>query len=202
MNNTYSYSYSTSTSLSLGALLAIIGISIIVYLFYAFCLSKIFKKAGREGWPALVPIYNTWILFEIVGYPGWWTLLSFVPLVGIFPAIMSIIATFKLAKAFGKSDAFAICTIFFGIITLPIMAFDDSRFQGVPGAGQPYYPNGPQPNAYGYGQPQPPMPGVQPQQPYYPPQPVPGAMPPQPPVGPQQPPTNPMPPQPPMPPTA
>lgn len=28
---------------------------------------KVFEKAGKQGWIALIPVYNTWTLFEISG---------------------------------------------------------------------------------------------------------------------------------------
>ena len=32
---------------------------------------KIFEKAGKPGWAAIIPIYNIIILLEIVGKPVW-----------------------------------------------------------------------------------------------------------------------------------
>ena len=43
----------------------------------------IFTKAGQEGWPALIPIYSTYILLKVIGRPGWWLLLFLIPIVNV-----------------------------------------------------------------------------------------------------------------------
>ena len=42
---------------------------------------KIFVKAGKPGWAAIIPIYNFVVLCEIAGKPAWWVVLLFVPVV-------------------------------------------------------------------------------------------------------------------------
>ena len=54
------------------AILLILSIVIIAFLvFYFVCLWKLFKKAGKNGWEAIIPYYNTWVLIEIAGL-NWW----------------------------------------------------------------------------------------------------------------------------------
>ena len=36
---------------------------------------KLFKKAGRNGWESLIPIYSSWVLVEISSLNWWWFLL-------------------------------------------------------------------------------------------------------------------------------
>lgn len=139
---TSDYTYTTSSSSgSEGAfaLFALIYVAVIVLMVVS--VWKVFVKAGRPGWAAIVPVYNTWVLFEIVGYPGWWVLLSFIPIVNFFPAVMAIVSYFKLAKLFGKSTGFAVCNIFFSLITMPILGFGSAKFQGtVPAVAAPVAP--------------------------------------------------------------
>ena len=33
---------------------------------------EIFKKAGRKGWEAIIPLYSTWILMTEVAKLNWW----------------------------------------------------------------------------------------------------------------------------------
>lgn len=40
-------------------------------------LWKVFVKAGKPGWAGIIPIYNTVVLLQIVGYSGWLILLFF-----------------------------------------------------------------------------------------------------------------------------
>ena len=71
--------------------------------FYIFCMWKIFVKAGKPGWAAIVPVYNILIELEITRLPWWFLLLMFVPLANFVILIFIMLA---LAKVFGKSTAF------------------------------------------------------------------------------------------------
>ena len=112
------------------------GIVLLIWLailiFFIAVQWKIFTKAGKPGWAAIIPIYNTIVFLEIVGRPIWWIILIFIPLVNL---IVSIILLIDFAKSFGKGVGWAILTIFFGFITLPILAFGSSTYQG-PAAAQ------------------------------------------------------------------
>jgi hypothetical protein len=95
---------------------------------------KMFVKAGKPGWAALLPIYNTYILLQIAGKPAWWLLfllLSFIPLLGFFIALgFSVVVGIEVAKRFGKSEAFgAILCGLLGIGYL-IIGFGDARYEG------------------------------------------------------------------------
>ena len=110
---------------------SIIGI-IFLYLFYLaliafyiFCMWKIFVKAGKPGWAALIPIYNTLIELEITRLPWWFLLLMFIPLANFVILIFIMLA---LAKVFGKSTAFGLGLIFLSFIFLPILAFSDAKY--------------------------------------------------------------------------
>lgn len=61
----------------LGGSIIILGIIILAYLiFYLVCLWKLFKKAGKNGWEALIPFYNTYVLVEIAGLNWWYFLIA------------------------------------------------------------------------------------------------------------------------------
>lgn len=172
-----------------GLFLTIWGIALVLGIITAVALWKIYAKAGKPGWAAIVPIYNTWVLFEIVGFPAWVAILQLVPFVNFVVAIMQIVAYYKLVKLFGKGDGFAVATIFFPFVTLPILAFSDAQFQGSPAQPANTFGGGiaPQQDAYqNYGQQAPTQPGAgqypQPPQDQQPPQ----QQPPVPPTYPQQ----------------
>ena len=65
----------------------------------------VYTKASEPGWATLVPFFNLYVLMRIVGRPGWWVVLYFVPLVNI---VIYIIVTADLAHSFGKGDGFAV----------------------------------------------------------------------------------------------
>ena len=49
-------------------------ISMLIITFYILLVIatwKILEKAGEKGWKALIPIYNTYLLFKIVGAKKW-----------------------------------------------------------------------------------------------------------------------------------
>lgn len=148
LSSNYTY---TTTSADPAAAAAAGGIMLITFLVMLplivvtiIAMWKIFVKAGRPGWQSIVPIYSSWVLFEIVGYPGWWALLSLVPVVSIFPAIIMIIAYYKIAKLFGKSDGFAVASIFFPFVTFPMLAFGNAQFQGANSSAGGQGPQAPQ----------------------------------------------------------
>ena len=138
----YDFTYGDTTGSQFSSLVgsyvvvsSIIGLALCV--FALVVMWKLFVKAGKPGWAAIVPFYNTYVLFEITWGNGWMFLtifLSIIPLIGWIAAIVIMIITMiKLAKAFGKSDGFAVGLIFLSIIFEAIIAFDDSTYLGVPG---------------------------------------------------------------------
>ena len=119
-----------------GAAAAAAGVGIVMVLVYLAViiliivgLWKIFEKAGKPGWAAIVPVYNVIVLLEIVGKPIWWLLLLFVPCVGIVIAIMMYI---ELAKCFGKDTAYGLGLAFLGPIFIPMLGFGSAQYKAPP----------------------------------------------------------------------
>ncbi len=101
--------------------------------FYAIAVIPywvIFTKAGQPGWPALIPIYNYYILLKIVGRPGWWLWLFLIPLVNI---VILIVMLNDLSKSFGHGVGFTIGLIFLSLIFAYILAFGSSTYRGPAG---------------------------------------------------------------------
>lgn len=123
------------SSLSEGGMLSLLLIVVILLGISLVAEWKVFEKAGVAGWKALIPIYNTWLLAEIAGKPGWWALSSLlvvIPGVGwIVPFILGIIISLELAKKFKKDIIFAILwLIIFSPIGMIILAFGDAKYEG------------------------------------------------------------------------
>jgi hypothetical protein len=93
---------------------------------------KVFVKAGKPGWGAIIPIYNGILLLEIVGRPIWWILLFLIPGVNF---VVAIIVSMDVAKSFGKGAGFGIGLAFLGFIFYPILGFGDAKYQGASAAG-------------------------------------------------------------------
>jgi hypothetical protein len=90
-------------------------------------LWKVFAKAGKPGWTAIIPIYNAIVMLDIIGKPLWWIILLFIPFVNI---VIGILIAVELAKAFGKGIGFAIGLVFLGFIFIPILGFGSAQYQG------------------------------------------------------------------------
>ncbi|MDG1295574.1 MAG: DUF5684 domain-containing protein [Saprospiraceae bacterium] len=108
---------------SMGTLGVLAYLGVIVLLIVS--IWKIFEKAGKPGWAAIVPIYNMIVLLEIVNKPVWWIVLMVIPFVNI---VIAIIVYVELAKAFGKSAGFGIGMIFLSFIFLPLLAFGEDQY--------------------------------------------------------------------------
>ncbi|MBL7855083.1 MAG: hypothetical protein JNL17_11835 [Cyclobacteriaceae bacterium] len=90
---------------------------------------KIFTKAGKPGWAAIIPIYNVFVLLEIVGKPGWWIILVLIPFVNFF---VFIYLAHLLSKSFGKDIVMTLLLIFLPFIGYPVLAFGDATYGGPP----------------------------------------------------------------------
>jgi len=108
--------------------LFILGIVVLVVASYW----RIFEKAGQPGWAAIIPIYNLYILLKVVGKPGWWILMMFIPLVNY----VFLVWTYNmLSKSFGRDEGFTVGLVLLNVVFLPILAFSDSRYLGPYGDG-------------------------------------------------------------------
>jgi hypothetical protein len=108
---------------SMGMIIFIIVFAVITYA----GMWKMFQKAGKPGWAAIIPIYNTIVLIEITGKPIWWFLLFFIPCVNF----VFIIWVYNLiSKSFGKSEGFTVGLILLGPIFMCILGFGDAVYLG------------------------------------------------------------------------
>jgi hypothetical protein len=89
---------------------------------------KVFEKAGKPGWAAIIPIYNYIVMAEISGKPTWWGVMVLVPFANIVFAIWLINVTIK---SFGKDEGYTIGALFLPFIFWPILGFSKNiAYQG------------------------------------------------------------------------
>jgi len=86
---------------------------------------KVYEKANKPGWAAIVPIYNLIIMLEIAKKPTWWVAMYFVPIANIVFMIMTMNA---VSKNFGKDEGFTVGLVLLGVIFWPILAFGSARY--------------------------------------------------------------------------
>lgn len=144
-----------SATQTLVKLLIILGIVSLVYAIVMIASTwRIFKKAGTSGWKALIPFYSEYTLYKIAWKKKYFfamllfTILFYTLLeistellnfgivsllaavvIGNAMQVTAIISRVKLAKAFGKSDGFAIALIILPIIFMPILAFGKAKYK-------------------------------------------------------------------------
>jgi hypothetical protein len=87
----------------------------------------IFQKAGEAGWKSIIPIYNIYVMLEIIGRPGWWVILYFIPVINFFVWVIMMI---DLAKSFDRGIGFAIGLMFLPVIFYPLLGFSDMQYYG------------------------------------------------------------------------
>ena len=101
--------------------------------FYAICFWRLFVKAGKPGWAALVPFYNRMVMLEIGGQPSWHLFMFFIPFVNIYFAVTTLHA---FVVSFGKDAMYTVGLIFLPVVFLPMMAFDKKVVYVGPGGAK------------------------------------------------------------------
>lgn len=144
----------SATGAIVGITFLIIGIVLLVGLAVAACTIigqwKAFKKAGKGGWEALIPIYNQVVLCQITGVNPWWVLVIYVGsivlgfLAGLIPfigfiftlanyAIMIyffVVLYVSTARSFGKSDGYAAGLYFLAPIFWLLVGGKNTQYVG------------------------------------------------------------------------
>lgn len=101
-----------------------------IFVVTAIGMWKVFEKAGRPGWAALIPIYNAWVLLEICDKPGWIILLTIVPFLGAIVSLyIAIVTSFEIANKFNRGGGFAVGLFLLPWIFYPILGFGNSEFE-------------------------------------------------------------------------
>jgi hypothetical protein len=117
-----SLDYGSLMMFGLGGL-GLIFVFVIMTMIVPLCL--IFKKAGRQWWEAIIPIYNAYIMTKIVGLP-WWILFGF--FVPIINWVISVVMYYYLSKRFGFDILFTLGLVFLPFIFLPILGFGGALY--------------------------------------------------------------------------
>ena len=95
-------------------------------LILAVSMARVFRKAGRSGWAAFVPLYNLVVLLQIAGKPAWWVLFTPVPVVNL---ILGARLGIALARRFNRGRMFGLGLLFLGPLFFPLLAFSDLRYR-------------------------------------------------------------------------
>ena len=117
----------TEEAFGAGSLMAgmgiIIPIALWVLIIVAMC--KVYMKAGRGWWEAIIPVYSAFIFLKIINKSYWNILLFCIPIVN---CIFAIIFMSRLSKKFGYGNGFTIGLFFLPMIFFPILAWGSSVY--------------------------------------------------------------------------
>ncbi|MBX2911544.1 MAG: DUF5684 domain-containing protein [Cyclobacteriaceae bacterium] len=112
-----------------GGIMAAMGAFAFVYFIILIVMIvgmwKVFEKAGKPGWAAIIPIYNIIVLLEVVGKPTWWIILMLIPFVNF---IIAIILCHQLSLSFGQGVGMTILIIVLPFVALPILGFGSATY--------------------------------------------------------------------------
>jgi hypothetical protein len=134
MDGTYSDAYNAGYAMGQAFRMStpMLIFSLVVAVFSIVCMWKVFKKAGRNGWEAIVPIYNIVVLFQISGVNPLHILWLLLPFVGSIVFLVFLIKAYiNLAKSFGKSTGFVVGLVLLNVVFMAILAFDSSTYTAV-----------------------------------------------------------------------
>ena len=110
-----------AAGMSIGMILFLVALSV----FFIYCWWRIFEKAGKPGWAAIVPIYNYIIAAEAAGKPGWWGIMMLIPFVNI---VFGIMIYHGISTKFGQGAGFTVGLVLLNFIFVPMLAFGDYTY--------------------------------------------------------------------------
>lgn len=135
-------------------------VGILILIFFVFLMGvlvlqivgqwKMFKKAGKKGWEAIIPYYNTWVLIEI-SECKWWFFLIYIGSIMLtntinindyavfnyfiyilFGVIVNYVVmyfiNYNIAKKFNKDVGFAIGLTLLPYVFYPILGLGKSEY--------------------------------------------------------------------------
>lgn len=102
----------------------VIIVAIILFIYQTFLRWKIYNKAGKHGFFAIIPFARQIVMYQVCGLSPWLMLFWFIPVLGWFVMlVVAIMKRFCLAKEFGRGSLFGFGLLFFPPIFQSILAF-------------------------------------------------------------------------------
>lgn len=123
----YSSDYSSGLGILAGIGATFIVVGLVINIIVIAGMWKTFEKAGKPGWAAIIPIYNIYIMIEIVGKPSIWLLWCILPCVNF---VFGIWLLNLMSKSFGKDEGFTVGLLLLSFIFWPILGFGSAKYLG------------------------------------------------------------------------
>lgn len=96
-------------------------LSILFFILSLAGLWKIFDKAGRKGWEAIIPLYNFYVWLKIIKKPLWWYLFIIIPFINVFTLLLMVVETLKCFRKDGLGEQ--ALGVLFPFFFLPYLGF-------------------------------------------------------------------------------
>jgi hypothetical protein len=102
--------------------------SILVYVWGALALSRVYAKLGVESWKAWIPVYNVAVLFSLGGLSPWLLLLLLIPFFGqIFVYVAYITAAHRVNVMFGQGVGMTVLAALLFPVWASVLGFGSAR---------------------------------------------------------------------------
>lgn len=149
----FNLGFNLGFAIAAGELPALVGIVVLVVL-SAVAWSRLFRKAGRPWWQALIPVYGQiatfsmigclWLLLATLGVGALLSVVTFVPAIAVTMwgqvlQVLLLVAAFvlycifclKLAEAYGKDGEFAVGLVLLLPVFVMVLAFGRAEYEYV-----------------------------------------------------------------------
>lgn len=127
-----------------GGMIAVLAIILILTLalgiFIIIGYWKLYKKAGYNGYEAIIPFYSQWVLTKIAGLKEYWFILSIASIIvsAVDIYALSVLASFvsllfrigvayNLKEKFHKNNTWFIFAVLFSGIVIPLLGYSNSE---------------------------------------------------------------------------
>lgn len=120
----------TSFDIIKNSLFPYVAFSTSVFFLFVYSMELIFMKSNKKWWYALVPVYNLFILCDIVYKKKLLGILLLIPVVG---QIFFLVTLYIMGTKFKYSG---LLTMLFPIIFIPLMGFGSRLYEGVNYVGE------------------------------------------------------------------
>lgn len=104
--------------MSPGGTIAIIAASLIVFVWLALGLGRVFEKLGESTASNWVPVLNIATLLRLAGLSPWWAPALLVPVLGLFAFAKLVVAIHRITTRFGGGTGLTVL----GALVLPVWA--------------------------------------------------------------------------------
>ncbi len=90
---------------------------------------KLYIRAGRKAWEAIIPVYSIAVWLKIINRPMWWCFIPFLPIIG--PILLGVL-WYDTPKSFGKPQKESILAVVtLGFYLFYLNYIDSSPYQKI-----------------------------------------------------------------------